>query len=648
MFTGLISWIINFIFILVITYLISRRLRSGRFIIDLIVFVFLWIFFVTLFLLLAGLAGYLVASTLGLLSLFGLAILLALPSVRSELHLFVGDVGQFRRFMKGWWGQLPRWVQVVTIVFLIVTVIRTVFLIWALPPFIWDSLTYHLTNVAQWVQDRKISVFDTPVQRIYSAANYEVFATWFAVFLHHDVIIEASGLPAYLLAGLSVYAIGRSLDIPPWASWIGSMAYLSTPGLLLAATGTKNDPLVAALFLMSFALVIHSSRRASKVAHEKAFGPVIALSMALLYAAGTKAYIAHLIPGLLLVGCIFVIKTGDTRFWLRAPRMFLADLRRRGLGFTILVVLLLAGGLFLGSYWYLRNWMLMGNPFYPYSVEVTGTRVLDSGESGFRFGLRNLFDNIELFVMKFGDKQYRIAPDLPNTTGWGWIIYGMGIPASIWALTTHWKYRVLFAGFTLSLLGLFTSSPLSPWNMRYVIWFPAFFCIGIALFFNSFWALKTFPRRILLVLFIFSMSMNVLMTLDYNLISIEEFRTILRIPTWERHAGMLHVHVPEDYESVYTFVPSDAILAYNLDGNGFIYPLYRADYSQRIVYLPFSDQDSCREVAAMMEAKGTRYLFVAPGHSKDENIALLEQCATSGDVIRERAGGLFVLKNDRD
>jgi hypothetical protein len=29
--------------------------------------------------------------------------------------------------------------------------LRFVFLIWALPPFVWDSLTYHLTNVAHWI-----------------------------------------------------------------------------------------------------------------------------------------------------------------------------------------------------------------------------------------------------------------------------------------------------------------------------------------------------------------------------------------------------------------------------------------------------------------------------------------------------------------
>lgn len=290
----------------------------------------------------------------------------------------------------------------------------------------------------------------------------------------------------------------------------------------------------------------------------------------------------------------------------------------------------------------------MGNPFYPYSVDVGGTRVLESGETGFQFGLNNLFDNLGLFAQKFGDKQYRITPDLTNTTGWGWIAYGMGIPASLWALITNWKYRIVFSSFILSLLGLFASSLLDPWNMRFAIWFPAILCLGLGFFLNDFWQSGNWVRKILIMLFIFSLSMNVVMTLNYNLISIEEFRTILRIPTWERHAGKLHVHAPEEYESIYEFVPADAVLGYNFHSNGFVYPLYRANFSQTIVYIPISIQASCDEIASTMEARGTRYLFVAPEHSDDEIIGLLRQCADSGEVIRQRSGGLYVLKRDHD
>lgn len=645
MFIGYLSWLINLAFTLVAAYLLTRRIKSGRLIIDLIVFVFFWIFLVTLFLFVFGLAGFLAAKPLGIASFVGLVILFVLPPTRIEILNFKTDLKQIQTAARNWWGGLPRWVRVITTVFIIVSAIRAIFLIWALPPFIWDSLTYHLTNVAQWIQDQRISVFSTPIDRIYTPANYEVFAAWFAVFIHHDVIIEASGLPAYILAGLSVYAIGRSLDVPPWASWIATLGYLSTPALTFAVTGTKNDPLIAGLYLMSLALVIHISTKSPR---SRLFGPVFVLVLALLLAVGTKAYIVHLLPGLLVAGFLFSYRTGDAWFWFRVPRLFFSEIQKRDKAFTVIVVLFLLCGLLLGSYWYIRNWILMGNPFYPYSVDVGGTRVLESGETGFQIGLSNLLDNLRLFAKKFGDKQYRITPDLPNTTGWGWVVYGMGITASLWAFITHWKYRIVFSTFILSLLGLFASSLLDPWNMRFAIWFPAILCLGLGLFLNGFWRSDSWVRKTLMALFIFSLSMNVVMTLDYNLISIEEFRNILRIPTWERHAGMLHVHAPEEYESIYEFVPTDVVLGYNVHANGFVYPLYRADYSQTIVYIPISKQASCGEIASTMEARGTRYVFVAPEHSEDEIIGLLRQCADSGEVIRQRAGGLYVLKKDHD
>jgi len=634
---------VNLAFTLAVAYLVSRRMRSSRVIIDVIVYIFLWIFFVTLQLLIVGLAGFLAAGPLGLLSVIGLMIILSISPFRRELLLLKDDFAQLRDLLGCWWQELPKWVRAVTVAFLAITILRVIFLTWALPPFVWDSLTYHLTNVAQWIQVHRIAVFDTPVQRIFTAANYEVLATWFAVFIHHDAIIELSGLPAYLLAGFSIYAIGLSLDLPAWASWIAAMAYLSTPALTLAITGTKNDPLMAGLYLMSFAIVIHVSRRALKPGLDDDFGPLIALVMGLLYAIGTKAYIIHQIPGLVLTAVVFSFIAGDGWFWCRVPGMALSELRRRGSSYTIFVSFLIGSALFLGSYWYMRNWILMGNPVYPYGVEIGTIEVLEERKSSFKLSPERFFDNLKLFVSKFGDKQARITPDLSDTTGWGWIAYGMGIPAAIWALIRRNNYRIVAAGFLLSFLGLMLSSPTSPWNMRYMIWFPALFALAIGLVFS--W-LDAIPKvgTLLRGLFIFTMSMDLLMVMNYNLVKVSTFNRMLSLPVLERDAALLHVHVPEEYESVIEYVPVEAILGYNVSENGFVYPLFRSDFSQEIVYIPIAADDSCEQIAQAMEARGTRYLLVAPEHTPDGIIAKLRDCARSETVIRDRAGGLYVIK----
>lgn len=64
------------------------------------------------------------------------------------------------------------------------------------------------------------------------------------------------------------------------------------------------------------------------------------------------------------------------------------------------------------------------------------------------------------------------------------------------------------------------------------------------------------------------------------------------------------------------------------------------------MFIPVSASDSCEKIAQAMEEHGTRYLFVAPEHTDDHLIARLRECAGTASPIRERAGGLYVVKRD--
>ncbi len=49
--------------------------------------------------------------------------------------------------------------------------------------------------------------------------------------------------------------------------------------------------------------------------------------------------------------------------------------------------------------------------------------------------------------------------------------------------------------------------------------------------------------------------------------------------------------------------------------------------------IPFTSSSSCEQVAEAMEARGTRYLLVAPEHPEDDKIALLRACADAGGSL---------------
>jgi len=643
---NLLFWIAHFFLFLFLAYISLGYFRSGRASLDLAIMLFLWIFYTTCSLMLFGLLGWLTAPALGITALLVLLLFVVFEPFRNKLFQFLSAWTSFASELRQWWCTLPRWLKWLAGTAAVFGLVRFAFLIWTLPPFIWDSLTYHLTNVGQWIHDGRIGIFPTSTARIFSPANYEVLATWFGVFIHHDIVIEASGLPAYLLGGLSVYAITRGLDGRQQAATIATITYLSVPAFLFAVTNTKNDPYVAAVYLLCSAILVNSFLRDRDVHRGTLLGQMVIFISAVLFAVGTKTYMVHLFPGLVLVGIGVVLKIhkeSNANSLIRQMRSELDALGKRGKG---LFALLLCMAIFLGGYWYVRNLVQTGSPFFPYGVRIEGETVLESEGNTIDLSPENFLYNLQAFASKFGDKQYRIVPDLSNTTGWGWIIYGMGLVAAGWALIQKKEFRLLFTGFLASFLVIAISLPRSPWNLRYVIWLPAIFAIGLGLFFEYTHQWPVSGRKVLVGLFWFCLGMNGIMSLTYNLIPIGQIGSMLALPALERDAGKFHLQVPVEYESVYQYVPNDVVLGYNLHENGFVYPLLRADLSQDLAYIPVRENETCPQIADELRSKDTRYLFVAPVHTEDYVIGILEKCASSGEILRERAPGLFVIKSN--
>lgn len=640
---GLPSWVISAIFLLAAAFVVQRPLRAGRPALDAAGYVFVWILVTTLYTLLAGLFGLLRPIPMALIALVGVVLLGVVPSSRRLLLGIPAEISRGTGAVRVWWSDLPVWLRWVTLVLTVFSLVRFAFLIVVLPPFVWDSLTYHLTNVAHWTQAGRIELFDAPVIRIYTPANYETLATWFTVFIHHDLVVEAAGLPAYGLALLSVYALARELGGSRTASWMASLTYGSVPALLLATTGTKNDPHMAAYFLFCLAIIAGLVHPPSDEG-ERPLEQLVLLAVVILLAFGTKAYMLHLSLGLVAFALLGAWRRGQWSLWFKRAHTAWSDFLARQLGAKLLLLGIFTAGLFLGGYWNVRNWVLTGNPFYPYGVAIGGSNVLPEGDRTARLNLSRLEGNFQSLADKFGDTQQPITPDLPGTTGWGWFVYGIGIPVLLWGLIRKRHVRWLAIAFAVALVAIFFSDRPSPWNLRYVIWFPALCSLAFTEWWDSAIRPKTPMAWAILGLAGLTVSLNLAMTMNYNVVRPEQFQQMLERSVWDRQSATLKINMPAEYENAIVYVPKDALLGYNVGSNGFIYPLYRADFSQQIVYVPFSPDDSCSQIVNAMSMKGTRYLFVAPEHTPDSNIAALQKCSeTPASGLRQRARGLYVI-----
>jgi hypothetical protein len=639
------AWIICFIFLVACTILVYSIFRTNLTTINLGAFVFLWMFNTSLFMLLMGFLGLLEPLALLVASLVGLLIVFAIPGLRKTILASKLQLQEFLALCRWQWGKLPRWLKIFSAVFFLLSAIRFAFLIWVLPPFVWDSLTYHLTNVAEWTQKGRVFLVDAPVVRVALPSNYEVLATWFTVFLHHDVFVEAAGIPAYILAFLSVFALGRRYRLSIPASWIAAMAYISTPALILVTTGTKNDPQMAALFMLIVLLLTDFIRREDVTPERNFTGQVVLLIVVVFYALGTKIYLLHMLPGFLFIGIFEAVRIRQKGFWRRLLQRISTSWREKGPGTRLGLAAILSACVLIGLFWYVRNTLLFHNPFYPFGLKFGDDVILEAVHKSFPLGFERLPENIISFRQKFGDKLYKIIPALSDTTGWGWFVYVLGIPATLWAFVRRKNLRILMLGFLITLLAFFYSTRPSPFNMRYVIWFPAIFALGFAALYDSLPKAYRLERFAFAGLFMFCLALNLLLTVNYNRITIEQFARMLSTPVGDRDAAKLSVYVPEEYEEALDTVSNSELLGYNMFLDGLIYPLYRADYSQRIVYVPISEDDSCESVAERMRSAGTTWLFTSETMTDDSVRSKLRGCEEAGLLTSPRRGLYVLLEN---
>lgn len=645
MLIGIISWALVSSLILVLTLITFLHLKTDRGDINWILFTFLGIFYTTLAMFVFGKLGVMRPLPMMAFGLAGFAVLLFVPSARSDIQAIRELTEEVLDAVNNWWKDFPRWLKWLTAAFLLASVVRFTFLILALPPFVWDSLTYHLTNVAEWTQRGRITLFETSMARIYTPANYETFTLWFTAFLYHDVIVEAAGLPAYALALASVYSIGRSLKLAPWSAWFAGLAYLSTPALVIAVTGTKNDPHMAAYFLGLLALLLYLESESGDLTNPKLLGVLIIAALMASLAFGTKAYLMHITPGLILVALIGIQQRGGWHRWVGMIRSLIREWRGKSVGFRTAILGLLVSGLVLGLYWNLRNWVDTGNPFYPYGVRVEAVEVLSGVDRTAALSFQRLRENTESLIWKFGDRQERISPDLTDATGWGWVVYGLGMPAMLWGFLRRRDLRVLLLGFLLSLTLILMSIRPSPWNMRYLLWFPAIFLLALSAWMEFANRHVGIPFRMATGLAVVGIALNLLVVWNYGRISVEDFERMLSLPLLQRGSAQLSLNMPREYANTLDIVSEEDLLGYNVGENGFIYPLYRPDYSQAITYIPINQDSTCQEIAAAMVERGTRYLFVAPVHTRDSVLGILNSCGASAEYLQEFSFNLYVLKD---
>ena len=211
------------------------------------------------------------------------------------------------------------------------------------PPNTWDSMTYHMSRVMHWIQNRSVEFYPTSIPRqnhLAPGAEYGILHLQLLSGGDYlaNLVQWSCGAVGVVVVSLIAAELGGSFFIQLLAALIAT----ALPGAILQSTGTQNDLAVSLWILGSAYYLIRLVRNASP---GNALLAGLSIGLALL----TKATAYLLVFPLAVVFLLAVIRSPVTRPW-HAFRVFFI------IGFACLAL----NGLF-----YAWNLRLCGNPLGP-------------------------------------------------------------------------------------------------------------------------------------------------------------------------------------------------------------------------------------------------------------------------------------------
>jgi hypothetical protein len=229
-------------------------------------------------------------------------------------------------------------VLLVCLVLSIAYVAGIISLQYPLPPVANDALTYHLPAAVDWMQHGRLTLYQAWLfnpANTYSPLAGSMFVYWLMAPLGNDVLARFVQAPALLLIFVALADLCRGLGAPAkTAAVLATAAVLSRP-LFSQTLLTKDDLFVTAFFTAALAGLAPDRLR-------DRLGPWrVGVALGLLLS--TKYTALMSLPIVLLA--------------LDAPAR--AGWRLGRWTICIGLTLVLAGP------WFLRNWLLTGNPLYP-------------------------------------------------------------------------------------------------------------------------------------------------------------------------------------------------------------------------------------------------------------------------------------------
>jgi hypothetical protein len=211
------------------------------------------------------------------------------------------------------------------------------------PQFGYDDYSYHAPFVTQWMLDGRISLLAFNYHA-YFPFNAELFSLWFMLPIGADTYVGFSGAFWSAAAAASVTALALSIGRRAEAAMLAAALVCVSSLVLITALRFSANDLAPTVMIASALMALGGSGRGRRASDVVVAGAFIGF--------GLGAKLTMLPAVAVLAAWIALDAKGGVKLSTRLVHLSLFAL----------------GGLAVTGYWYGRNWVLTGNPFFPGAI----------------------------------------------------------------------------------------------------------------------------------------------------------------------------------------------------------------------------------------------------------------------------------------
>lgn len=497
----------------------------------------------------------------------------------------------------------------------ILSICWLLFLAYLFPSYTWDSVWYHLPTVGYMMQTGTIHgnptySFVDMVTNILPI-NIELFYFWNVVFLKSDIMLDISPLIFPLMGVLTIYSIVIKLGVKEKSAVFSAVLFFFTPVIIMQSITNYVDIAVSVFFLMAINFLLchidHESGQIEELSSGESKTTYLLSGLAAGILLGSKGsgplFIIVLTVAILIREFIYILSKslkGSVQ-----KRVHLAAYLKSYIIFFLMPAILV------GGFWYIKNFLVYGNPQYIMEISFFGKALFKGLFTGIIDPAPAVIDKLNplggLIHVWLERVEYYLYDS--RLSGFGPVWFILYLPAIIFSVIYALKKENLAYLFVSAILiFIFVYYPRN-WYTRYVIYIVGLGTVSFGIMIEYF-----DKRGKVLQALAFILALYTIVVSNSPCITPFKIKEFVRLPagerTIERHAPFnLDYHARRDYgywRWIRENVQGGEVLAYNFEPL-FITPLWNSDFSNKIHFIR---ADSYKEWIKELEDRNVSYVLI--------------------------------------